>query len=166
MLKRNQTEGQLTGIKVSGRLHILHLLFVDDVLILTSADPAEWALIHSILNSFSTATGLEINRQKSIFLFSNIQASSSSAITAQFGIKAQDLDKGFTYLGFLLKSSRYSCKDWHWLIDKFNNKIQQSCSYKISFGKPPGILDGACTHPGLDPEDTLTTDILLSLVWQ
>jgi hypothetical protein len=134
LLKLKQSEGHLTGIKISGRLHILHLLFVDDVLILTLADPDEWALIHSILNYFCTATGLEINLQKSIFLFSNIQASSLSDITALFGIKALELDKGFSYLGFLLKSSRYSCKDWHWLLDKFNSKIQHWCNKFLSLG--------------------------------
>jgi hypothetical protein len=134
LLKIKQAEGHLTGIKISGRLHILHLLFVDDVLILTLADPDEWALIHSILNSFCTASGLEINLQKSIFLISNSQATSLSDITTLFGIKALELDKGFSYLGFLLKSTRYSSKDWHWLLDKFNSKIQHWCNRFLSLG--------------------------------
>jgi hypothetical protein len=132
LLKIKQAEGHLTGIKISGRLHILHLLFVDDVLILTSAEPDEWTLIHSILNSFCSASGLEINLQKSIFLLSNTQETSLSDITALFGIKALELEKGFSYLGFLLKSTRYSSKDWHWLFDKFNNKIQHWCNRLLS----------------------------------
>jgi ribonuclease HI len=134
LLKINQAEGHLTGIKISGQLHILHLLFVDDVLILTSADPDEWSLIHSILNNFCSASGLEINFQKSIFLVSNTQETFLSDITTLFGMEAHELEKGFSYLGFFLKSSRYTSKDWHWLFDKFNSKIHHWCNRLLSLG--------------------------------
>jgi hypothetical protein len=63
-LKRSQDEGLLTGIKVSRLIKILHLLFVDDILIMTKASIAEWKEIKRVLNVFCSATGLLINAQK------------------------------------------------------------------------------------------------------
>jgi hypothetical protein len=41
-LKRGQVEGKLTGIKVSRLIMILHLLFVDDIIIMSKASLDEW----------------------------------------------------------------------------------------------------------------------------
>jgi len=40
-LKKSQEEGLLTGIKVSRLIKVLHLLFVDDILIMTKASLEE-----------------------------------------------------------------------------------------------------------------------------
>jgi hypothetical protein len=73
LLKNSQADGHLKGIKVVGLTHILHILFVDDVLILSTANLAEWTIIHSILTTFCVVSGLEINVHKSVFLVSNAQ---------------------------------------------------------------------------------------------
>jgi hypothetical protein len=51
-LKKSQSEGKLTGIKVSRMVRILHLLFVDDVIIMSNASITEWQEIHTLLNAF------------------------------------------------------------------------------------------------------------------
>jgi hypothetical protein len=56
-LKRGQVEGKLTGIKVSRLIRILHLLFVDDILIMSKASLDEWQEINRILTVFCSATG-------------------------------------------------------------------------------------------------------------
>jgi hypothetical protein len=66
-LKKGQADGKLTGIKVSRLIKILHLLFVDDVLIMTKASIEEWQEINRILDVFCGASGLMINVQKSTF---------------------------------------------------------------------------------------------------
>jgi hypothetical protein len=65
-LKKAQSEGHITGIKVSRMIKILHLLFVDDILIMTKASSVEWEKIQEILQVFCRASGLIINIQKSI----------------------------------------------------------------------------------------------------
>jgi hypothetical protein len=45
LLKTSQREGSLSGIKVSRLTKILHLFFVDDVLLLTYASVQEWKVI-------------------------------------------------------------------------------------------------------------------------
>jgi hypothetical protein len=123
LLKNKQAEGLLKGVKVAGLTYILHILFADDVLILTNANFAEWSIIHSILCSFCDVSGLELNATKSIFLHSNAQDSLKLELKELFGIGFLALEEGFTYLGYFLKSSRYTKKDWTWLIDKFEGRI-------------------------------------------
>jgi hypothetical protein len=42
LLNKSKLENKLSGVKVSNLIRILHLLFVDDVLILSKADLTEW----------------------------------------------------------------------------------------------------------------------------
>jgi hypothetical protein len=72
-LKKGQAEGKLTEIKVSRLIKILHLLFVDDVLIMTKASIEEWKEIEKILCVFCGASGLLINLQKSTFHYYGVQ---------------------------------------------------------------------------------------------
>jgi hypothetical protein len=67
-LKRSQEIGLLSGIKFSRFIKILHLLFVDDILIMSSGTLAEWEEINMILKLFCNASGLWINPQKNTFL--------------------------------------------------------------------------------------------------
>jgi hypothetical protein len=52
LLKEGQQKGLLTGIKVSRTLRILHILFVDDVVIMTNATINEWWEIDKIIKLF------------------------------------------------------------------------------------------------------------------
>jgi hypothetical protein len=67
LIKRAKEVGTLTGIQVSRFTKILHLLFVDDVLILTKACLKEWTMISYLLKVFQKSTGLQINEGKSTF---------------------------------------------------------------------------------------------------
>jgi hypothetical protein len=53
LLKEIQSEGKLTGVKVSKTIKILHILFVDDVIIMTKATLSEWWEIDKIIKLFS-----------------------------------------------------------------------------------------------------------------
>jgi len=66
-LKQSQAEGKITGIKVSRLIKVPHLLFVDDILIMTKASLSEWLEIKRQLDSFCGATVLMINAQKTSF---------------------------------------------------------------------------------------------------
>jgi hypothetical protein len=52
LLKKGQEEGNLTRVKVSRVIKILHLIFVDDVLILTKESIEEWMMIKNSLEQF------------------------------------------------------------------------------------------------------------------
>jgi hypothetical protein len=51
-LKKAQADGVLTGIKVSRLIKVLHLLFVDGILIMMKASVVEWEKIQNILHVF------------------------------------------------------------------------------------------------------------------
>jgi hypothetical protein len=58
LLKESQREGKLIGIKVSRTINILHILFVDDVIIMTNATMQEWWEIDKVIKSFCLASRL------------------------------------------------------------------------------------------------------------
>jgi hypothetical protein len=67
LLKDSQRAGKLTGINVSRTIKILHILFVDDVIIMTKATMQEWWEIDKVLKFFCLTSGLNINVEKSTF---------------------------------------------------------------------------------------------------
>jgi hypothetical protein len=83
-LKKRQEEGLVSGIKVTRLLRVLHLLFVDDILIMTNASVNEWSEIHRLLVIFCNATGLMINPQKSSFYQFGVQPTVLDAIKSFF----------------------------------------------------------------------------------
>jgi hypothetical protein len=57
-LTKSKGEGILSGIKVSIFIQNLHILFVDDILILKNDSLVEWREISRVLNHFYWASGL------------------------------------------------------------------------------------------------------------
>lgn len=74
LLKESQSEGKITGIKVSRFTKVLHLLFADDVLIMTNGSLHEWTDITDLLKTFCNASGLLINWNKSTFHHVNLSS--------------------------------------------------------------------------------------------
>jgi hypothetical protein len=72
LLKNNLEEGLIIGIKISRLTKILHLLFVDDVLILSKASLTEWRVIVSNSNLFFQASKLSVNSNKSTVHFEGL----------------------------------------------------------------------------------------------
>lgn len=122
------------GIKVSRMIKILHLLFVDDVIIMTNAKLAEWTEIQKILSIFYKATGLRINVQKSSFHHSGVQNEVSEALKILYYIESTDLSGGFNYLCYFLKPTSYRLMDWNWLIEKFKRRINLWCYRLLTLG--------------------------------
>jgi hypothetical protein len=133
-LKKSQAGGTLTGIKVSRIIKILHLLFVDDILIMTKASIPEWMEIKMLLNSFCCASRLMINAQKTSFLHFGIQQPVLDSLKASFLFNFHDLINGFRYLGYFLKLGRPRFEDWQWLIDKYEKCISHWCNRCLSIG--------------------------------
>jgi hypothetical protein len=117
--KKSLSEGKLTCIKVSRLIKILHLLFVDDIIIMSKASLAEWQEIHRILGVFCRASGLVINTQKSTCLHFGLAEDTLELFKSTFQYRFVSLMEGFKYLGYLLKFDRYKADDWYWLTEKF-----------------------------------------------
>lgn len=72
LLKENKVVGKLVGIKVSRMIRILHIFFVDDILIIPNATLSEWVEIDRIIKLFCKALGLNVNDQKSNVLYEGL----------------------------------------------------------------------------------------------
>lgn len=73
LIKKAKEAGTLIGIQVSKFTKILHLLFVDDVLILTKDCLKEWTMISDLLKVFQKSTRLQINEGKSTFFSAGLE---------------------------------------------------------------------------------------------
>jgi hypothetical protein len=122
LLKNGQAKGKITGIKVSRIIKVLHLLFVDDVLIMTNDSLQEWKEINEILKTFCSAMGLSINWEKSTFHFANLQQQNLDQLKGIFPYTFTHLSTGLKYLGYFLKVDSYKPTDWNWLIAKVEKK--------------------------------------------
>jgi hypothetical protein len=122
------------GIKVSRLIWILHLLFVDDILIMTKASITEWLEIKKLLATFCSATGLLINSHKSSFYQFGVQQPVLDSIKAVFTYSINNLANGFKYLGYILKADRFKAEDWNWLLMKYENRINHWCNRWLTLG--------------------------------
>jgi hypothetical protein len=135
LLKKGKVTRKLIGVKVAIIVNILHLFFVDDVLIMTRENLQEWKEIAGILETFVSSTGLEINIANSSFHFASIDENSLAPFRDLFPYNFFTLDASFRYLGYFLKSSFYKSEDWHWLIQKFEWRIDHWCIHWLTLGR-------------------------------
>ena len=71
LLHKAKLAGELLGVSISrGGPKITHLFFVDDSLLFCKANPNDVAQIQDILNEYESASGQQINRQKTTIFFS------------------------------------------------------------------------------------------------
>ena len=115
-------------------VRILHLLFVDDVIIMSNASILEWQEIHALLNSFYVASDLEINLDKSMFHHFGVQQDLLSQLTTLFHYGVMRLSTGFKYLGYYLKIDSYKVVDWQWLLKKYEQRICHQCNHFLTLG--------------------------------
>jgi hypothetical protein len=123
LLSRSCTEHQISGIKVSNLIKIVHLMFVDDVLLLSKADPEEWQIILEVIQRFSSVSGLSINLSKSSVHYWGLTDSELITLKDSIPLTFKNLSEGFVYLGFRMKMGSTSLGDWSWLVATFERKI-------------------------------------------
>jgi hypothetical protein len=134
LLKHSFEEGLITGIRISRVTKILHIFFVDDVLILSKADLMEWKVIDSIINLFCKASGLLVNTNKSTVHFEGVSEEELTHYKTLLPYNFSALSLGFRYLGYYLKTGIHHSADWDWMIDKFTNKIKAWYNIYLSLG--------------------------------
>jgi hypothetical protein len=134
LLTHSYLAHHISGIKVSKFIHVFLLMFVDDVLILTKADFAEWQLIQDILHLFSLVSGLSINYSKSSAHHWGLSGPELHHLKNHLPYSFLDLKEGFRYLGYQLKMGASLPEDWRWLVATFEKKIDFWCNKWLSMG--------------------------------
>jgi hypothetical protein len=111
LVKKEKEVSLLFRIKVVRITKILHLLFVDDVLILTRACVAEWKVIVGLLKTFLHSLCLEINVEKSTFHVVGVEESGLALFKEIFPFLYVPIDDGFKHLGYFIKPNCYKVED-------------------------------------------------------
>jgi hypothetical protein len=134
LLSKSFSEHCITGIKVSNLIKIVHLMFVDDILLMSKADLAEWLAILDILQCFCSISGLSINPSKSTVHYWGLSEAELSCLKYSIPFSFFDLKKGFRYLGYQLKLGASSSNDWSCLVAILERRIGFWCNKQLSLG--------------------------------
>jgi hypothetical protein len=116
-------EGLITGIKVSRLTKILHLLFVDDVIIMSRASLIEWREINKLIFLFCKSSGLLVNQTKSTVHYEGLTDLELVPFKSLLPYTFSDLSLEFRYLGYFLKTGSHRAVDWDWLVSKLTKKL-------------------------------------------
>jgi hypothetical protein len=95
LLKHSLEEQLITWIRISRLTKILHLLFVDDVLILSKASLLEWRVIDSLIILSYKASGLLVNLYKSTVHFEGLLDIELNNFKSLLPYSFSDLSLGF-----------------------------------------------------------------------
>jgi hypothetical protein len=134
LINQEKYGGGFQGIHIGGRLYISHLLFVDDILLFVNGSCRDIIKMKSILNIFVEGTGMIFNALKSSISHLNISRDQQEWISSQFDFPVVDIEVGLKYLGFILKPNSYSIRDWMWLVEKVEKKLNLWCNRWLSRG--------------------------------
>jgi hypothetical protein len=134
LIKNNITEGTITGIKVSKLIKVVHLLFVDDIIIMTKENINEWRVISNILQSFCNGHGLNDQQYKNYCSLRGINRLGFEPLKEILPYTFIELTTGFKYLGYYLKTGPSRKEDWIWLVTKMERKIGLWCNKWLSLG--------------------------------
>jgi hypothetical protein len=134
LLKQIFVEGLLSGIKVSTMTRILHLLFANDVLILSKASLLEWQVIINLINRFSKASGLTVNPLKLTIHYEGVLEIELNCCKSFLPYTFNELSLGFRYLSYILKTGTQRATNWEWLVVRVANKINQWSNIWLSLG--------------------------------
>ena len=107
---------------------------MDDVILLGTGTFVEWVAFEVILDTFCKASGMSINVEKSGFLFNNIKEGPLLSIARVLPYKMEHITKGFKYLRYFIKPLGYKVKDWLWLIQNFERRINHWSHKCLSLG--------------------------------
>ncbi|GJV42788.1 putative RNA-directed DNA polymerase, eukaryota, reverse transcriptase zinc-binding domain protein [Tanacetum coccineum] len=120
------------GIKVGKeKVHISHLQFADDALIL-----GEWSISNTknlsrILTCFHLAYGLKVNFNKSKIFGIRISYEELNIIASSLGCLASQFP--CTYLGLPIGAKMSRCRSWEPLIKRFQNRLSKWKANTLSF---------------------------------
>jgi hypothetical protein len=135
LLKNSLEVGTISGIKVSRLIKILHLLFVDDVIIMSNAILIEWKEIIKIISLFCKASGLTVNHTKTTIHYEGLMEDELIPFKYFLPYKFCALSIRFKYLGYFLKIGSHRASDWDWIVSKLTNKIGLWCNRWLLLGR-------------------------------
>jgi len=134
MIRKAEERGDLEGVKVCRAAPtISHLLFVDDSLILMTADRKNADCLADILSRYCANSGQKISEAKSNIYFSgNTEVEVSTEVCQVLNIMTELLTNKYLGLPALVGADRSDC--FHHLIDRVVTQINGWREKTLSLG--------------------------------
>lgn len=108
-----------------------HLMFADDLMLVSKANRSSLFWCKQQLEIFSKASGLHINQDKGLILFSGVDTETQSNLASEMGFTIGSLP--VKYLGVPLISSRLLNEDCSIIIEKVKGRISSWTNRFLSF---------------------------------
>jgi len=134
LLAKGLVNKSISGTLVTQLHKLVHLIFVDDVLIMSKAILGEWCYILDILRVFCLVYGLCINTEKYVVHYWGLDDVEIELFKAILPFSVVDLNVGFKCLGYYLKPGAANSTEWSWLVTKIERKIGFWCNHWLSLG--------------------------------
>ena len=99
------------GFQFSPHLSLMHLFFVDDVILIGAGTIDEWSAYKGALDLFCGVSGMSVSPLKSSFLYQNVDSVFRGKLAELFPFKMDPITVGFKDLGFYLKPLGYHTSD-------------------------------------------------------
>jgi len=107
--------------------------YADDTLIIAEGDTRQLLILKSIINTFSEATGLKVNLQKSMMLPINMDEERLDTLARTFGCSKGSFP--FTYLGLPLGVTKPTIQDFQPLINKCEARLGSVATFLSEAGR-------------------------------
>lgn len=107
--------------------------YADDTLIVIEGDTRQLLFLKSLINTFSEATGLKVNLQKSMMLPINITEERLDFLAKTFGCSKGSFP--FTYLGLPMGLTKPSVQDYLPLINKCEARLGSVSTFLSQAGR-------------------------------
>jgi hypothetical protein len=105
--------------------------YADDTLLIMQASESQLLALKNLLHSFSNATGLKVNYNKSCILPINVSDQRMEFLAAQFGCVIGTLP--FTYLGLPLGTTKPTIEDFTPLMSQIERRLNASARF-LNYG--------------------------------
>eukprot|EP00253_Pinus_taeda_P017089 PITA_17089 len=121
-IKKERAANKIKGLKLWGNeLPLTHQQFVDDIMLFGEPTVKEVRQLKKILDLFTEASGLEINRDKSCVFIFNAMEQIKTHLIRLLGFRRGEFPT--KYLGNMLDFTSKRLKNWQGILDKMRNRV-------------------------------------------
>ena len=96
-----QNSGVFQGISFGNNIILSHVLFVDDIILVSDGSDRSLSTLYEVLMVFCKASGMIINEDKSYFYYSGLDESELISLQNIFSFYVDKIESGMKYLGFI-----------------------------------------------------------------
>jgi hypothetical protein len=132
MLSKSSVDHSISSIEITKLLKIVHLMFVDDILVMSKVDPLELRVIIDILQAYCHVSEICINTLKTTVHYWGLKEAELYPLKDILPFTFADLSTGFKYLGYYLNLGSSKYDDWSSLVEKIEKKIGLWCNKWLS----------------------------------